>query len=74
MLKKSKLGTIIRTHILKNTEIFIKKKDGEKMILDYTNLQNTNCNINCLIQGFWINNNTYGLYIIINNIEIIKFN
>jgi hypothetical protein len=74
MLKKSKLGNIIRTHILKNSEIFIKKKDGEKMIIDYTNLQNTNCNINALIQGFWINNNTYGLYIIVNNIEVLKFN
>ncbi len=74
VLKQSKLGTIIRTHLLKNTEIFIKKKDEEKLYLDYTNIQNTNCNINALIQGFWINNNTYGLYIVVNNIEIIKFN
>ena len=25
------------------------------MLIDYTNLSNTNCNINLLIQGFWIN-------------------
>jgi hypothetical protein len=74
ILKKSKLGMIIRTHMQKNTEIFIKKKDGEKMLIDYTNLSNTNCNINLLIQGFWINDNTYGLYVVVKTIEILKFN
>jgi len=74
VLKKSKLGTIIRSHILKNTNIYIKKKDGEKIEIPYSDLQNTSCNINLLIQGFWINSNTYGLYIIVDNIEILKFN
>ena len=74
ILKKSKLGTIIRSHILKNTDIFIKKKNGEKMIIDYTNLINTNCNVDLLLQGFWINDNTFGLYIVVKSIEILKFN
>jgi hypothetical protein len=73
IIKKSKLGNIIRTHIIKNTQIYITKKNGEKMDIDYINLPNTTCNIKCLIKGCWINENSYGLYIIVNSIEIIKF-
>ena len=74
ILKKSKLGNIIRTHISKSTDIFIKKKNDEKMVIDYSNLTNSNCNIDLFIQGFWTNENSYGLYITVKSIEIIKFN
>ena len=74
ILKQSKLGTIIRTHMQKNTTIFINKKNGEKIDIDIENLGNTSCNINLLLQGFWLNNNSYGLYICVKTIEIIKFN
>ena len=74
IIKISKLGYIIRTHIQKNTDIYIKTKKGDKMEIDYMNLNNTNCNINLLLQGFWLNDNMFGLYIIVKSIEILKFN
>ena len=74
IIKKSKLGNIIRTHLQNNTDIFIKKKNGEKITIDSPNLNNTSCNIDVVLQGFWINNNEYGMYIIVKSIEIIKFN
>lgn len=73
-IKKSKLGHIIRTHYLKSTECYILKKNGEKMMIDESNLQNAECNINLLIKGIWINDNNYGLYITVNSIKINKFN
>jgi hypothetical protein len=73
-LKKSKLGYILRTHFMKLTECYILKKNEEKIIIDESNLQNTECEINLLIKGIWITENNYGLYIIINNIRVIKFN
>jgi hypothetical protein len=73
-IKKSKLGYIVRTHYLKSSESYILKKNGEKMIIDESNLQNAECDINLLIKGIWINDNNYGLYIIVNSIKINKFN
>ncbi len=73
-LKKSKLGYLVRSHYLKSTECYILKKNGEKMMIDENNLQNSECEFNLLIKGIWINDNNYGLYIIINSIKINKFN
>jgi hypothetical protein len=73
-LKKSKLGYLIRSHYLKLTECYILKKNGEKMMIDENNLQNAECEFDLLIKGIWINDNNYGLYIIINSIKINKFN
>ena len=73
-LKKSKLGYLIRSHYLKSTECYILKKNGEKMMIDENNLQNAECEFNLLIKGIWVNDNNYGLYIIINSIKINKFN
>lgn len=72
ILKKSKLGYIIRSHILKNTEIFIKTKNNSKLDIDHINLANTTCNIKGSIKGCWFNDNNYGLYIILNSVEIVK--
>ena len=71
-IKKSKLGYIIRSHILKNTEIFLKTKNNGKLDIDYINLVNTTCNIKGLIKGCWFNDNSYGLYITLNSVEIVK--
>jgi hypothetical protein len=74
IIKDSKLGHIIRTHLLKNTEIFILKKNGEKINLDHTNLTNSECDIKLDLKGIWLNDNNYGLYITIKSIKINKFN
>ena len=73
-IKNSKLGNIIRTHIIKNTEIFLKKKNDDKMELDHINLLNTNCNIILELKGIWVERNTYGLYITVKSNEVVKFN
>jgi hypothetical protein len=73
-LKKSKIGYLVRSHYLKSTECYILKKNGEKMMIDESNLQNAECGFNLLIKGIWVNDNNYGLYIIINSIKINKFN
>jgi hypothetical protein len=73
-VKKSKLGHIIRTHILKNTECYILKKNQEKMLIDQINLKLSDAEINLTIKGIWTNDNNYGLYIVVNSIKVIKFN
>jgi hypothetical protein len=73
-LKKSKLGYILRTHYMKSTECYILKKNGEKMMIDETNLINAECEIDLSIKGIWVNDNNYGMYIIINKIKVNKFN
>ena len=72
-IKKSKCGNIIRTHLLKNSEIYITKKNGEKMTIDHTNLQHTYCDVNLDLKGIWITENSYGFYITIKSIKITKF-
>jgi len=74
IIKQSKLGNIIRTHLLKNTEIFILKKNGEKINLDHSNLTNSDCDIKLDLKGIWLNDNNYGLYITVKSIKINKFN
>lgn len=73
VIKPSKLGHIIRTHLAKNTDIFILKKNGEKMIIDHNNLTNSVCDIKLYIKGIWLTNNNYGLYITVQSIKINKF-
>jgi hypothetical protein len=73
-LKESILGHILRTHITDSTEIFILKKDLSKMPIDKENLKGTNVNIELTLKGLWVNDEKYGLYWNINNIQIIKFN
>ena len=73
-IKKSKLGHTIRTHFLKNTECFILKKNQEKMLIDEINLKLADSEINLTIKGIWTNDNSYGLYIIVNSVKVIKFN
>jgi len=73
-VKKSKLGHLLRTHFLKNTECYILKKNNEKMIIDESNLNLADCEINLTLKGAWTNDNNYGLYFIINSIRVIKFN
>ncbi len=74
VVKKSKLGFIIRTHYLKNTDCFILKKNNEKMMIDEVNLNLSDCEADLTIKGIWTSDNYYGLYIIVNSIKVIKFN
>jgi len=79
ILKKSKLGHIIRTHCTKSTECYIMKKNtvtknDEKMFIDLINIQNSDCEIDLMIKGVYIKENHYGLYIIVKSIRILKFN
>jgi hypothetical protein len=73
-LKESILGHILRTHITDSTEIFILKKDLSKMPIDKENLKGSNVNIELTLKGMWVNDEKYGIYWNINNIQIIKFN
>lgn len=73
-IKKSKLGYLLRTHITKSTECYILKKDNTKFNIDIINIKNSECNIKLKIKGIWINENNYGLYITIDDININKFN
>lgn len=73
-LKESILGSILRTHITDSTDIFILKKDLSKMPIDKENLKGTNVNIELTLKGLWVNDEKFGLYWNINNIQIIKFN
>jgi hypothetical protein len=71
--KESKCGYIQRTHLLKNTEIYIEKKNGEKITMDYTNLDKSYCDIEIQLKGIWLSENNYGLYWIVNKIKVLKF-
>ncbi len=73
-VKKSKLGHIVRTHMAKTTEIYILKKNNEKMMIDESNLQNAECEIHAEIKGIWVTENNYGLYIVLKSIKVNKFN
>lgn len=73
-IKDSILGFILRTHLSDSTEIFILKKDLSKMPIEKENLKGTNVNIELTLKGLWINDEKYGLYWNVNNIQIIKFN
>ena len=73
-LKPSVLGNILRTHISDSTDIYILKKDSSKMQLDKDNLKGTNVNIELTLKGIWINDETYGFYWNVGNVQIIKFN
>ena len=73
-LKTSILGNILRTHISDLTEIYILKKDSSKMPIDKDNLKGTNVNLELTLKGIWINDDTYGFYWNVGNVQIIKFN
>jgi hypothetical protein len=73
IVKKSKLGHIIRTHLLKNTEIYIPKKNGEKMMIDNSNLQYAYCDAIIDLKGIWLTENSFGFYLTIKSIRINKF-
>ncbi len=72
-IKKSKLGHLLRTHYIKNTECFITKSNGEKIHIDESNLKLTDCDVELLLKGVWLNDNNYGLYFSILNIRVLKF-
>jgi hypothetical protein len=72
-IKDSKLGYILRTHLIKTSEIFILKKNGEKFYLDKENLKGVISDIEISLKGIWINDEAYGFYWNIDTIQIKKF-
>lgn len=74
-IKESKLGYILRTHLNAQTEIYIEKKNKTKFLVTSENLKSTECDINLVLKGIWINNDvsTYGLLWDIIDIKINKF-
>ena len=73
-LKPSILGHILRAHISDLTDIFILKKDSSHMSIDKENLKGTNVNIELTLKGIWINDDSFGFYWNVGNVQIIKFN
>jgi hypothetical protein len=71
-VKSSLKGYILRTHI-HDPDIYILKKNGDKMPIDSLNLPNTNVNISVVLNGIWINDSNYGLLWSVLNIQIVKF-
>ena len=72
-MKTSKLGYLLRTHLLSSTEIFILKKNNDKLLIDSSNLNNSTCNLSLLLKGMWITESNYGLYWEINSIQVLSF-
>ncbi len=73
-MKTSILGHILRAHISDTTDVFILKKDSTHMSIDKENLKGTNVNIELTLKGVWINDDSYGFYWNVGNVQIIKFN
>ena len=72
-VKQSLKGHIIRTHF-DNPDIYVLKKDNEKLYLDESNLKNTECKIILLLSGIWFTDNNFGLLWNIDDIQIKKIN
>ena len=71
-IKDSKYGKILRTHLIKDPEIYIKSKSDTKINLMKTNLKNSESNVNISLKGIWIKDESYGLYWSLSECEIIK--
>lgn len=71
-IKDSKYGKILRTHLIKDPEIYIKSKSDTKINLMKTNLKNSESNVNISLKGIWIKDESYGLYWYLSECEIIK--
>lgn len=67
-------GMLLRTHLLKSAEVYIKKKDGGKMEIDPINLKKTTCDIEVALGGIWENGDNYGLYFTASDVCIKEFN
>jgi hypothetical protein len=70
--KESKYGKILRTHLIRDPEIYIKTKNDSKMTLAKSNIKNTTSNVKISLKGIWIKDNSYGLYWSLSECEIIK--
>jgi hypothetical protein len=71
-IKDSKYGKILRTHLIKDPEIYIKSKTDTKINLMKSNLKNSESNVNISLKGIWIKDDNYGLYWSLSDCEIIK--
>jgi len=71
-VKKSALGHIIRTHI-RNPDIYVLQKDGEKFPIDPSNLKKAYVDAKVMLNGIWINDNNFGLLFATIDIRVKKF-
>jgi hypothetical protein len=71
-IKTSLKGKTIRTHLMKNTDIYIKLKNGNKMNIDYTNLKNSTANVLIELKGIWVTGTNFGLYWNVKDINVTK--
>lgn len=70
-LKDGLKGKLIRCHF-RSPEIYILKKDGNKIYVQESNLKGTICKIKITVSGIWENMNNFGSFININDIQIKK--
>ena len=70
-IKKSLNGTIIRTHI-SSPDIYILKKNGDKMFIDEINLKGATGIITLTLNGIWLTEDNFGLLFMIKDIQITK--
>jgi hypothetical protein len=70
--KDSKYGKILRTHLTKDPEIYIKTKNDSKLNLLKSNLKNSVSNVKISLKGIWIKDESYGLYWSLSCCELVK--
>lgn len=70
-VKNSLKGSILRTHSV-NADVYILKKNGDKMIIDDINIKNATADVEILLNGIWFNDNNFGLLWHIKDIKIKK--
>lgn len=71
-VKTSLKGYILRTHI-HDPDIYILKKNGDKMLIDGLNLPNTYVNASVVLNGIWLNDSNYGLLWSVTDVQVVKF-
>jgi hypothetical protein len=69
-IKESMLGHLLRTHITSNSEIYILSKNKSKIILP--NINKCSGNVKLTLRGLWYNDLTFGLYWIVNSVNVTK--
>ena len=71
-IKKSLLGYIVRTHINNSLDVYIYQKKGTKLFLPKTILNKSVCNIKLNFRGLWMNDTNYGVFITIEDVNVVK--
>jgi hypothetical protein len=70
--KKSIFGHTIRTHITTTSQIYVLVKNNKKIILPHSDKSKYFGDIHLILRGLWYNDTSYGLYWMIDNINVKK--